>query len=257
MGDTTKNLGDIYSCFSVKNKIVIVTGAARGNGLAISRGLVNGGARVYGIDVVDFSNSIKNENFFPIKADVTNADLMREVVDQIYLSNKKIDVLINNAGITKATSAESYAIQDWDKTILTNLSAPFILAQLVFGTMKDSGGSIINITSLNARFGFSNNPAYVASKSGLNGLTRALAKDWAKYNIRVNNICPGYIHTDMTKISFNDPVLFKERMDRSMIKRYGEPEDLVGIVIFLASEASSYITGADLFVDGGWSASGV
>ena len=117
--------------------------------------------------------------------------------------------------------------------------------------------SIINITSISAHFGFSDNPAYAASKGGLSALTRALAKDWAKYGIRVNNICPGYIHTAMTEKSFNDQELYKERMDRVMIKRYGEPEDLVGAAVFLASDASSYITGSDIFVDGGWSASGI
>ena len=122
--------------------------------------------------------------------------------------------------------------------------------------VKD-GGSIINITSLSSHLGFSKNYSYTASKSGLQGLTRTLAYDYSKYNIRVNNICPGYILTNMTKGSFRNKEKRKNIENRSMLNRWGKSEDLVGASIFLASKASSFITGIDLIVDGGWCAKGI
>jgi len=243
--------------FSLKGKVAIVTGAARGNGLAIAKGLADFGAATWFLDILEAK--ISGENCFFVKADITNDEDMENLVNRAMATCGGIDILVNNAGITVPSPSEKYSSDDWDKTMNTNLRAPFRLSQLVARRMieQKSGGSIINISSLNSRFGFSDNPAYVASKSGLSGLTRALAKDWAKYGIRVNNICPGYIHTAMTEKSFGDKELYKERMERVMIKRYGEPEDLVGAAVFLASSASKYITGTDIFVDGGWSASGV
>lgn len=243
--------------FSLIGKIAIVTGAARGNGLAIAKGLMDFGAIICFADILRIK--VSGENSFFIKADVTNDKNIEELVSKVIRICGKIDILVNNAGITKAYPSEDYPPEEWDAVLNTNLRAPFRLSQLVARHMieQKSGGSIINIASLNSRFGFSNNPAYAASKSGLSGLTRALAKDWAKYGIRVNGICPGYIHTAMTEKSFNDPELYKERIGRAMIKRYGEPEDLVGTAVFLASNASSYITGTDIYVDGGWSASGI
>jgi gluconate 5-dehydrogenase len=121
----------------------------------------------------------------------------------------------------------------------------------------NGGGSIINVTSIGSVLGFPDNPAYVASKGGLRLLTKALAMDLASYSIRVNNLAPGYIRTDMTKSSFEDPVRYAERLQGMIIKRWGNPEDLAGAAIFLASDASAYITGIDLFVDGGWTAKGL
>ncbi|MFH1393056.1 MAG: SDR family oxidoreductase [Patescibacteria group bacterium] len=243
--------------FSLKGKVAIVTGAARGNGLAIAKGLANFGATVWFVDILK-AKTPRKKCFF-VRADVTNDEDMKNLVNHAVEICGAIDILVNNAGITKASPSKEYSLDDWDKTMDTNLRAPFRLSQLVARQMinQKTGGSIINIASLNARFGFSDNPAYVASKGGLSALTRALAKDWAKYGIRVNSICPGYIHTAMTEKSFNDPKLYKERIDRSMIKRYGEPEDLIGAAVFLASDASNYITGIDIYVDGGWSTSGI
>ena len=124
--------------------------------------------------------------------------------------------------------------------------------------MKEKrSGSIINITSLGAELGFPGNPSYVASKGGLKQLGKAMAVDLAQYNIRVNNVCPGYFKTDMTRKSYNDPHLREARNKRIMLGRWGNPSDLVGPCIFLASEAASYITGIDLLVDGGWVAKGL
>ncbi|MDA9772570.1 SDR family oxidoreductase, partial [Amylibacter sp.] len=113
-----------------------------------------------------------------------------------------------------------------------------------------------NITSLGAELGFPDNPSYQMSKAGLRQLTKALARDWGEFGIRANNICPGYIKTAMTTKSFNDIKLNKQRSDNTLLKRWGEPEDLIGPALFLVSDASSYMTGTDIYVDGGWTANG-
>jgi len=122
---------------------------------------------------------------------------------------------------------------------------------------KNKSGSIINITSLNAELAFPNNPAYVASKGGLKMLSKALARDWGIYGIRVNNLGPGYIKTDMTEASFNNKTTRKEREERTMLGRWGEVDDLIGPCVFLASDASEYITGQDIYIDGGWLGKGL
>ena len=120
-----------------------------------------------------------------------------------------------------------------------------------------NGGSIINITSIGALQGFPNNPGYVASKGGTLALSRALALDYSKNNIRVNDIAPGYIKTDMTIKSFDDLEANQDRLNQMMIKRWGEPKDIIGAAIFLASDASSYMTGSSLIIDGGWISKGI
>ena len=124
--------------------------------------------------------------------------------------------------------------------------------------MKNSGGgSIVNITSLNSELAFPDNPAYVAFKGALKQLSKSAAVDLGKHNIRVNNVGPGYFITDMTKKSWEDPKKFKERANKTVLGRWGNPEDLVGVSVFLASDASSYITGQDIYVDGGWTIKGL
>jgi len=249
--------------FSLSNKVAIITGAARGNGKAIANGFLEAGATVYFIDILKKElkktvESIKNPNAKYIIIDITNKNELKKAVEKIYKENGKINILVNNAGITIGEPSESYKEKNWEKTYKINLEAPFILSQLVAKHMiQQKSGVIINITSLGAEQGFSNNPAYAAFKGGLKQLTKALANDWAKYNIRVNNLMPGFIKTDMTKKSWNDPKLREKRSKRIMLDHWGESTDLVGPAIFLASDASSYITGHDLYVDGGWLAKGI
>lgn len=239
----------------LKGKNVIITGAARGNGEGIACGMAEQGAHVIVMDI----DKGDNPDFDYRVIDLADYSYMEKVFAEVCENYGRIDVLVNNAGITKGMASELYSIEDWNKTILVNLTVPFQISQLAARNMiaNKIGGSIINITSLNAEFGFPQNPAYCASKGGLKILTKALAYDWAKYNIRVNNVGPGYMRTDMTKISWNDPVLREERSRRMMLGRWGEPKDLAGICVFLASEGAEYITGQDIYVDGGWSAKGI
>ncbi|MCX6721587.1 MAG: glucose 1-dehydrogenase [Candidatus Staskawiczbacteria bacterium] len=253
----------ITELFSLKGKVAIVTGAAGGNGRAIAEGFLNAGALIYFVDISKeelekTAKSLKNQKAKYIIADVTKKDDLEKIISQIIKEEKKIDILVNNAGVTIGEPSELYSEENWEKTYKVNLKAAFLLSQVTAHHMiKQKSGVIINITSLGAEQGFSNNPAYVAFKGGLKQLTKALAQDWAKYNIRVNNLCPGYIKTNMTKKSWDDSVSREERTGRTMLGRWGESYDLVGPAIFLASDASKYITGTDLYVDGGWMSKGI
>lgn len=239
---------EISKHFGLKNMIVIITGSGKGNGLQMAKDFSSMGAKVYRLDVS--MKKILKKNIYDYLVDINNYDEVDKVINAIYFKNKKIDVLINNAGIT----LESLDFKKIRLTIETNLLSALNLSYKVAEIMKkNNDGSIINITSLGSHLGFSNNPAYQISKSGLSQLTRAVAKDFGEYGIRCNSICPGYIKTDMTKKSYNDKIRKNFFKNRTMLKRWGQSKDLTGACIFLASKMSSYITASEIFVDGGWS----
>ncbi len=248
----------VDNLFSIRNKVVIITGSNQGIGEILAKGMENNGAIVYRIDK-KFSKSTKSKKrIYDKVCDIVNSKQIENVCKEIFNENKKIDILINNAGITLPENAERYSLDSWIKTIDVNLTGSFQISLETLKYMKKKRkGSIINITSLNAEFGFPDNPAYVASKGGLKLLGKSMARDWGKYGIRVNNLGPGYIKTKMTKKSFENKKSFELRKARTMLNRWGRPEDLLGTCIFLASDASSYVTGQDIYVDGGWSANGL
>ncbi len=255
---TQKLAGEL---FSINGKAVIITGAGRGIGRDIAISMAERSAFVYCIDI-SFSEKIPDhlvDYLFEKKCDIVNPDEFKIICDEIFNRHKKIDVLINNAGVTfPKKDNELYPKDHWNKTIDINLTAAFTCSQIVCEYMlKNKNGSIINITSLNAELGFPNNPAYVASKGGLKMLGKAFARDWGMHGIRVNNLGPGYIRTDMTKKSYINEKTRKAREANIMLGRWGEPKDLIGPCIFLASDASGYITGQEIYVDGGWSANGL
>ena len=242
--------------FSLKNKVVLITGAGRGIGKYLAEQIVKQDAIVFSIDK-KFQKKIpkKIKNIFEIECDITDQPKFKKVCSEIIKKKKRIDVLINNAGVSMANkeSGKMYEKDKWDKTIEINLTSHFVCSQEVIKYMKkQKNGSIINITSINAELGFPRNPAYVASKGGLKMLGKSLAKDWGKFGIRVNNLGPGYIRTDMTGKTYANKKLKLERAKHTMLRRWGEKEDLVGPCIFLASDASKYMTGQDVYVDGGW-----
>jgi len=251
-----------HNIFSVKDKVVIVTGAARGNGKAIAEGFLAYGAIVYFFDLLEDVESIVElmENFraHSVVGDLRNKTDIDRLVSIVVKENGHIDTLINNAGVSLPSGDDCYNEDIWDQTFEINLKGAFLLSSRVSEVMKKkNGGSIINITSLGAELGFPDNPSYVASKGGLKQLGKAMAVDLAQYNVRVNNVCPGYFKTGMTRKSYDDPHLREARNKRIMLGRWGNPCDLVGPCIFLASEAAVYITGIDLLVDGGWVAKGL
>ena len=242
--------------FNLTNQTTIITGTSRGIGYAIAKGFLESGAIVHGISRTD-SDLSKEKNYTHHRIDLRKKKSIIELVNKIGIGSEKIDVLINCAG--ESLNSNSMEInEDLIKSILDiNLLSPYLLSTSVIKFMKKNGGSIINVTSIGAKFGFPENPAYISSKSGLSGLTRSLAYDYAHLGIRVNNLVPGYFKTDMTKESFDNPLKQQEKATRSLIGRWGDPSELVGPAIFLASNASSFITGTDLVVDGGWSIKGL
>ena len=227
--------------FSLKDKIIIVTGATGGNGSAISDGLEEYGATVVRADLPRYND--RN----PIQLDMLVANALQY--------DNRIDGLVICAGVTHGNDVFDYTDEDWDNTYQVNLKAPYELSRKVAKHMKQTGGSIVNITSLNSELGFPNNPAYVTMKGGLKQLTKSLAVDLGKYNIRVNNVGPGYIKTNMTKKGWKNNR--EEIENRTILGRWGEPKDLVGSIIFLLSSASEYITGQDIYVDGGYLTKGL
>ena len=253
---------DIYNLFSVKNKRVLITGAANGNGEEIARAFGLAGSKLCLVDIdgkklSSVVNDINNYNNNYVDSFVVDLSSLNDI-ENFLMSNNDFDVVINNAGVTFGNPLSKYKDIDWEITHKVNLFAPYKIIQTVSKKMvKRKTGSIINITSLAAEFGFPNNPAYVSSKGGLKQLTKALASDLSPFNIRVNSVGPGYIKTNMTNQSFNDNALRNERSDRTMLGRWGESSDLVGIMIFLASDASKYITVQDFYIDGGWTAKGL
>jgi NAD(P)-dependent dehydrogenase (short-subunit alcohol dehydrogenase family) len=253
---------NIYDIFSVKNARVLVTGAANGNGGAISKAFAHAGSKLFLVDVdqeglTNISNDIE-ENVC-VDVDKAVVDLSNDAeLNKFLEDHNDFDVVINNAGVSRGNSILDYNDADWDLTYRVNLFAPYKIIQKVSNNMvKRKNGSIINITSLAAEQGFPSNPAYVAFKGGLKQLTKAAACDLSPYNVRVNSVGPGYIKTNMTSKSWEDQSLRSNRTNRTIVGRWGEPDDLVGLIIFLASQSSSYITGQDFYVDGGWLAKGL
>lgn len=255
----------LRSLFSLEGKSAIVTGAARGNGRAIAEALLGAGAAVMLVDRLEEELGQLKEQFARqgMRVSFTVCDLVQptaagHVVNETIAAFGRVDVLVNNAGISLPHETLAYPDDAWRATMSINLEAPFRLARAAAVAMRQNGGGcIINISSLNAELAFPDNPAYVASKGGLRQLGRALALDLAPFNIRVNNLGPGYIRTEMTKGSWDDPVRREQRVAHVPLGRWGQPEDLAGAVVFLASDASAYVTGQDIYVDGGWLVKGL
>jgi 2-deoxy-D-gluconate 3-dehydrogenase len=178
---------------------------------------------------------------------------LKTVVARIVNELGRIDILVNNAGTIRRTPAINFSEADWDDVLQINLKAAFFLSQAVARVMmSQGGGKIINVASMLSFQGGITVPSYTAAKSGLAGITRALANEWAKHNINVNAIAPGYMATDNTAALRADPTRSTSILDRIPAGRWGTPEDLKGIVVFLASSASDYMNGAIIPVDGGW-----
>jgi NAD(P)-dependent dehydrogenase (short-subunit alcohol dehydrogenase family) len=166
-------------------------------------------------------------------------------------------VLVNAAGISLPPSNAETELARFRMTLGTDLTGVYATILAAYPLLKTAGGSIINVTSINSVRGFPGNPGYVAAKAGLAGLTRALAADYAADGIRVNALAPGYVATEMTAKSFADPAMHEDRRRHTMLGRWGQPADMVGAAVFLASDASAYMTGQEIFIDGGWTTKGL
>ncbi len=245
----------IDTLFSLKGKTAIITGGSRGIGAGIALGFLKAGANIICVSRSEKTELNELQEFYK-QCDITDKKQFDAICKQACESYGGIDILVNAAGISLPSDDSYSKFERFTKTLSVNLISTYQCCEIASELMLN-GGAIINITSIGSILGFPDNPGYVASKGGIRALTKALAEDLSENNIRVNNIAPGYTKTDMTQKSFSDLELNKQRVDRMMIKRWGSVEDIAAAAIFLASNASSYITGTDLIVDGGWTAKGI
>ena len=240
--------------FSLQGRRAIVTGASRGIGAAIAAGLAEAGAEVYGLS----RSGTAPDGVEPIACDLADDAALRRAIDAFASRHDRLDVLVNAAGISLPPKNAADELDRFRQTIATDLTGVYATILAAYPLLKNAEtSSIINVTSINSVRGFPGNPGYVAAKAGLSGLTRALATDFAADGIRVNALAPGYVATAMTAASFNDPVMHEERRRHTMLERWGNPDDMVGAAIFLASPASAYMTGQEIFMDGGWTTKGL
>jgi 2-deoxy-D-gluconate 3-dehydrogenase len=245
--------------FRLDGEVALVTGSSRGLGAAMAIALAEAGA-----DVVLHDRCCSGETERAIReqtavrtmclvADLMNRAATIQLVDQAAEAMGKVDILVNNAGIIRRAPAAEHSDLDWDEVLEINLSEVFRLCRAAGERMLVRGhGKIVNIASLLAFQGGILVPSYAAAKGGVMQLTKALANEWAGRGVNVNAIAPGYMRTENTKALQEDPVRYKQITDRIPAGRWGEPSDLAGTVVFLASKASDYLSGHVLVVDGGW-----
>jgi len=245
--------------FSLEGQAALVTGANTGLGQAIAVGLAQAGA-----DIVAVGRSAPDETakmvadagrkLHAISADLGSTEPIARVLFEAYAAAGRIDILVNNAGIIRRADSVDFTEDDWDAVMDTNLKTAFFLSQAVAKRWvgEGRGGKIIQVASMLSFQGGVRVPSYTASKSGLAGLTKALANEWAAKGINVNAIAPGYFVSNNTEALRADETRSRQIMERIPAGRWGQPEDLAGVAVFLASKASDYMHGAIVPVDGGW-----
>jgi 2-deoxy-D-gluconate 3-dehydrogenase len=247
--------------FSLDGKVALVTGAARGLGQSIALGLAEAGADIAALDIVSVDETgemVQNEGrrFHAMNVDLleSGAQLAADVIEECVSALGRLDILVNNAGIIRRAPALEFGEDDWEAVIKINLSAAFYLSQAAARhfVAEDKGGRIINTASVLSSEGGMTVPSYSASKAGIANLTRALANEWAPLGINVNAIAPSYFTTELTSALREDVERSEALLARLPAGRFGEPEDLKGAAVFLASDAADYVHGAILPVDGGW-----
>jgi 2-deoxy-D-gluconate 3-dehydrogenase len=250
----------ILDLFKLDGKVALVTGAAQGLGQGMALGLAEAGADIASLDRIGCEGTCEavralGRCYYESVMDLRAASVedLKAVVARIKNELGHIDILVNNAGTIRRTPAIDFSEADWDDVLQINLKAAFFLSQAVARIMLSQGsGKIINVASMLSFQGGITVPSYTAAKSGLAGITRALANEWARYNINVNAIAPGYMATDNTAALRADPVRSTAILERIPAGRWGTPDDLKGVIVFLASSASDYMNGAIIPVDGGW-----
>ena len=247
--------------FKLDGQSAIVTGAGRGLGRALALALAEAGADValagrtpQTLAKVQGEIEAVGRRAICVPTDVASLDDLDRLVATTVEALGGVDILVNNAGTTHRAPAADFPETEWDRVMDVNVKSVFFLCQKVGKVMIEQGrgGRIINIASLISMIGMPSIPAYAASKAGVLLLTRSLAVEWAQHHIRVNAIGPGYFKTDLTAGLEDHPDRGPKIKMRIPMKRWGQPEDLKGAVVFLASDASRYITGQTIFVDGGW-----
>lgn len=245
--------------FNLAGKVALVTGCNTGLGQAMAIALAEAGADVVGINrsaPTEAEKAIKaaGRKFFDLRADVGQTDQLAGLVTQAVALAGRIDILVNNAGIIRRNDSIDFTEKDWDDVMDVNLKSVFFLSQAAARQFiaQGQGGKIINIASMLSFQGGIRVPSYTSSKSGVLGLTKIMANEWAKHGINVNAIAPGYMDTNNTEAIRADAQRNAEILGRIPAGRWGLPEDMAGPVVFLASQASNYLQGHTMAVDGGW-----
>lgn len=251
--------------FDLTSNVAIVTGGNRGIGLGMAKGLADAGATI----VVAARDADKSEAAVKelaatgakaafIAVDVTDAASCRALTEATVARFGRLDILINNAGINIRKTPETYSAEEWHRVLDINLTGSFLCSQAAYPALcQAGGGKIVNIGSMMSIFGASFAVPYAASKGGVVQLTKALATAWAKDNIQVNAVLPGWIDTDLTRDARRQIEGLHERIEaRTPARRWGEPRDMAGVAVFLSAPASDFITGATITVDGGYSVQG-
>ena len=245
---------------ALAGKIAVVTGANRGIGHAIALALAEAGADIVGTsrqmsDDESIAKEVRalGQKFFPFACDMKNRAESTALAKKVLAEVGTVDILVNNAGTIRRENIADYSLADWDEVIEVNLTAPFILTQDFGKPMLERGeGKVIFISSLLSYQGGIRVPAYTASKSGIAGLVKAFANEWAGKGVNVNAVAPGYIVTDNTEALRADPIRYEAITGRIPAGRWGEGSDIAGSVVFLASENADYLHGSTITVDGGW-----
>jgi 2-dehydro-3-deoxy-D-gluconate 5-dehydrogenase len=246
--------------FHLKNKTAIVTGGNRGLGRTIALALAKQGANVAVVGRDKTRNAqVVNEikqlgtKGIALSTDLTNINSIQEMVSKVMEEFGSVDILVNNAGISQTKFALEVTEEEWDRVMDLNVKSLFFCSQVAAKTMKSQGyGKIINIASVVGAVGDIGISAYTASKGAVINLTRSLSLEWARYGITVNAIGPAYIETEMNQEELSNEKVRNKIINKTPLKRLGNPEELEGAVMLLASDASSFITGQTIYVDGGW-----
>ena len=249
----------------VDGKVCLVTGAGSGLGKAMAEGLAHFGADVIITEIpakMELGQQVAQElagttgkKVICLPLSLPDLNSIDQMVSQAVEQMGRIDVLVNNAGVQIAKYALEVTEADWDIVLDTNLKGAFFTSQRVAKEMlKQKSGRIINIASQNGMIGYYKRAAYCSAKAGMVNLTRVLAIEWAEYGINVNAIGPTFIRTPLAEQTFADPKIYNDLISRIPLGRVGEPEEMIGAVVFLASDASTLVTGHTLMVDGGWTA---
>jgi len=250
----------ILDDFKLNGKVAIVTGCSTGLGQAMAIGLAEAGADIVGIgyssDPGETRKTVEEQGsrFLFLKEDLFSIEPVDRIIESAIKEFGKVDILVNNAGIIRRNDSLEFSEKDWDDVLNINLKTLFFLSQAVAReyVKQNIPGKIINVASMLSFQGGIRVPSYTASKSGVMGITRLLANEWAKHNINVNAIAPGYMATRNTEPLRNDSNRNAEILGRIPAGRWGKPEELKGIAVFLASRSSDYINGYTIAVDGGW-----
>jgi 2-deoxy-D-gluconate 3-dehydrogenase len=246
--------------FDLTGKKALVTGSSRGIGRALAEVLLEAGAHVIinGVGEQVFKTAEElavrtRQTVIPIRADLSQRDETKRLFDETLAQLGRLDILFVNHGIQRAHNAEDFPVEDWDLVLEVDLTSMFLLDQFAGRHMlANGGGKIVNIASLISVIGGRRVPAYAAAKGGVAQLTKALSNEWAGRGVTVNAIVPGFIHTDLTEELVHDPDEGASLLARIPVERWGVPDDLKGIAVFLASAASNYVSGAIIPVDGGF-----